>query len=166
MISIPNTKRIRLVFEDGNGSKVYRSSQPNYNDKIDTVQVYTEEQVEALLKYNIKNIISANYKEVSPDSIIRLKDNGIEVHHYIVEDYKEPTREQVTNAAIEIQNARCKGVSSLIYCGYGCGRTGTFVSAWEILAGVKSKTEALKESTSETKEQKTLLQELNENELL
>ena len=170
MITIPNTQRVCLVFEDDNGSKVYRSSQPNYIDEpgIDTVQVYSDVQIEALLTHNIKNIISANYENVSTDSIQRLNCKGIEVHHYRVKDFTSPTREQVTLAAKEIQKARSKGVSSLIYCGYGCGRTGTFVSAWEILAGIKTKKKALEDTTAEdiVPAQKILLESLTEGELV
>jgi protein-tyrosine phosphatase len=163
-MSLPGFESVKVVHSDSVVSKIYRSSQPNYTGR-DTEQDYTDEQVEALRDFNIRSIINANEKPVSEKSIERLNNAGIQVHHYPVPDFNPPTKEQLTNAARDLQNARESGVSSLIYCGYGQGRTGTFVSAWEILAGVKTKDVALRETTAEVDEQKEILLELSAGEL-
>jgi hypothetical protein len=48
----------------------------------------------------------------------------------------------------------------LVWCGFGAGRTGTMVTAWEILSGRKNKATAIDDSTAETPEQEAVLKSL------
>ena len=65
-----------------------------------------------------------------------------------------PSKEQLEKGAAAIANS--KG-AALVYCGYGQGRTGTQIAAWQILTGKTGKYQAVVGSTIETKEQEDIL---------
>lgn len=156
-------KNFRTVEEN----VLYRSAQPNYNGKEDTQHIITDAQIQFLKNKNIKTIISANQFSLSYDVIENLNNQGISYFHYEIEDYQAPEKQDLIVASKKIQEAKSKGYASLIYCGAGFGRTGTFVVAWEILSGKRNYiAEEIKEITTvETDEQVKVLLELQFGEL-
>ena len=132
-----------------------RSSAPNYIDK-DADQNVTPAVAEYLKKVQIDAVISLNHFRLDGDQIKLLRDNGVGHYHHIrVADYDAPPKEKVLEAFEFMKNKRW-----LVWCGYGQGRTGTMVTAWEILSGTKTKALAIEDSTAETPAQEAVLKSL------
>ncbi|WP_290580783.1 dual specificity protein phosphatase family protein [Ketobacter sp.] len=112
--------------------RVARASQPNYNN-TDRVQEYSMHNILFLKMKGIRCIISANHEGISEESTRKLAAANIAHHHYRVEDFQPPTPAQLQNAANMIQHVTQGGGAVLVHCGYGQGRTGTFVAAWAML---------------------------------
>ncbi|MDY6919244.1 MAG: protein tyrosine phosphatase [Pseudomonadota bacterium] len=112
--------------------KVARSSQPGYTGH-DGVQKISMVQVMFLKTKGIRCIISANEYGIDTDSQNNLTKANIAYHHYSVKDMRAPSQFQLQNAADRMQQAISGGGGVLVYCGYGQGRTGTFVTAWAML---------------------------------
>ena len=93
-----------------------------------------------------------------------LKQKNIKYIHLKVEDFYPPTKKQLIDGVKAIESNK-KGYT-LVYCGYGQGRTGTMITAWEILTKQKSIDSAIKNSTAETSQQEAVLKELADYELL
>ncbi|ENH3389734.1 hypothetical protein ABV112_004708 [Vibrio parahaemolyticus] len=55
-----------------------------------------------------------------------------------------------------------KGKNTYVYCGYGAGRTGTLVSAWQIL----NNKETLWASTVEKEEQLVMLKDIDKKQAI
>jgi protein-tyrosine phosphatase len=106
-----------------------RSSQPNYRN-TDEDHDMGPHSVQFLKFNKIGAVISANHCDLKHASQVALGNAGIQYHHYRVGDYQPPTRFHLLNAADVIEANRAKGRATLVYCGYGEGRTGTFVSGW------------------------------------
>ena len=105
--------------------KLARSSQPYYRapDRVHTVKA---KDVYFLRLKKITCVISVNWCDMDQAGRNRLETAGIAFHRFPVPDMHAPTARQLWDAAelIEQQSA------SLVYCGYGQGRTGTFVAGW------------------------------------
>ena len=112
--------------------RLARSSQPNYTNH-DAIQNYTMANILFLKMKGIRCIVSANHQGISADSVRLLADANIAHHHYRVVDFQAPTPAQLQNAANVIQQGMQGGGAVLVHCGYGQGRTGTFVAAWAML---------------------------------
>ena len=129
-----------------------RSSAPNYIDK-DADQNVTPAVAEYLKKVQIDAVISLNHFRLDGDQIKLLRDNGVGHYHHIrVADYAAPTKVELMDAFEFMKNKRW-----LVWCGYGAGRTGTMVTAWEILSGTKTKALAIEDSTAEEPKQEAVL---------
>lgn len=145
--------------------KLARSSAPNYTDKLkiqhhDQTQRVTRDVADYLSSKLIGIVVSLNYFRLSADQEQLLNAKGILYHHVPVEDYHPPTKDQLIHAEEQMRNR-----ISLVWCGFGQGRTGTMVTAWEILTGRKDKETAIKDSTAETRQQKLVLRSLPERKL-
>ena len=138
--------------EDG---KLARSSAPYYNENEgDKSQFMDDDAVEYLKKEGVTSVISLNHHELTDAEQKLLKQNDIEYVFLQVEDMHSPSKEQLEKGAAAIANS--KG-AALVYCGYGQGRTGTQIAAWQILTGKTGKYQAVVGSTIETKEQEDIL---------
>ncbi|KAG0126842.1 hypothetical protein HOY82DRAFT_569406 [Tuber indicum] len=107
--------------------RLARSSAPYYDDQ-DSDQSINETSTEFLLSHGIKNIISLNSIEISPRERDRLCTAGISYSHIKAPECTAPTQVQF----YQIWNAYNKGGATIVYCGYGDGRTGMAISAIQL----------------------------------
>lgn len=107
-----------------------RSSQPNYNGH-DGPHSIGEAELGVLRVEQIRLVVSANSCQLDEASKQRLKNGGIEYHHFPVPDFTAHTKKQLSKAAKLIS----KHPPALVFCGYGQGRTGTIVAAWALQTG-------------------------------
>ncbi|PUU75898.1 hypothetical protein B9Z19DRAFT_1130590 [Tuber borchii] len=107
-----------------------RSSAPYY-DIEDADQSMNETSIEFLDHYQIRNIISLNSVELSPRERARLRDAEIAYSHIKAMEYAAVTQEQFD----QIWDAYHKSGPTIVYCGYGDGRTGMAISAIQLFQG-------------------------------
>ncbi|MEU5692316.1 hypothetical protein [Actinosynnema sp. NPDC020468] len=114
---------------------LYRCQQPGYEPRLDrdTPHAFTDAQILFLRAHAISLVLSANSIALEDADVAALRDAGIDYRHFPVTDYTAPTRDQVIRASTALAANSRDGGASLVYCGFGHGRTGTFVTAWEIL---------------------------------
>lgn len=148
------------VASDANSTKVYRSSQPYYNGDNDSEQVFDPNAVKVLKDHRINLIVSLNHKGLAKGQKEILDANKISYCYLGVEDYQAPTVAQLEKGCKEISKNLSAG-NALVYCGYGQGRTGTMMTAYQIYSTqkctIKQLDEFIKASTAETKEQEAAL---------
>ena len=107
-----------------------RSSAPYY-DSEDADQSMNETSIEFLDHYRIRNIISLNSVELSPRERARLRDAEIAYSHIKATEYTAVTQEQFD----QIWDAYNGSGATIVYCGYGDGRTGMAISAIQLFQG-------------------------------
>jgi len=112
--------------------RLARSSAPYYNGE-DADESINETSIEFLNNYAIKNIISLNSVELSPRQRGWLRAAEISYSHIMVVECTAVTQEQFD----QIWNAydSDKAGATLVYCGYGDGRTGMAISAIQLFQG-------------------------------
>ena len=110
--------------------RLARSSAPYY-DGEDADESINETSIEFLNNYGIKNIISLNSVELSPRQKGRLRAAEITYSHIKAIECTAVTQEQFD----QIWNAYEKAGATIIYCGYGDGRTGMAISAIQLFQG-------------------------------
>jgi protein-tyrosine phosphatase len=151
-----------VTLDKGN-TKVFRSSQPYYNDTEDTLQKFDSPAIELLKDYNIKGIVSLNHNLIHDSSATALAAENIVYHSLAIVDFSAPTLKQLLYGCRAIDSIVSNG-NALVYCGFGQGRTGTMMTAYAIYKLPKespvSKLEDLIEaSTAETNDQEKVLRE-------
>ncbi|MFT0476247.1 dual specificity protein phosphatase family protein [Pseudomonas antarctica] len=149
---------------DKDATKIFRASQPYYNDSEDTAQRFDANAIALLKNYGIKGIISLNQKLLESNSAAALSNESITYHHLEVKDFNTPTAAELIQGCKAIDSALAKG-NVLVYCGFGQGRTGTMMTAYEIYklpkATAASKLDAIiAASTAETDDQEKSLRAL------
>jgi len=107
--------------------RLARSSAPYY-DGDDVDEAINETSIEFLNNYGIKNIISLNSVELPPRHKGRLRAAGISYSHIKAVECKAVTQVQFD----QIWNAYEKAGVTIVYCGYGDGRTGMAISAIQL----------------------------------
>ncbi|RPA94561.1 hypothetical protein L873DRAFT_1814074 [Choiromyces venosus 120613-1] len=112
--------------------RLARSSAPYY-DSQDSDQSMNETSIDFLVGHGINRIISLNEIPLSSREKLKLKAAGISYTHVKVPDFAAPTQSQFDQMLL----AYAKGGATLIYCGYGDGRTGMAISALQIFQGRK-----------------------------
>jgi len=110
--------------------RLARSSAPFY-DGEDADENINETSIEFLNNYEIKNIISLNSVELSPRQKGRLRAAGISYSHIKAVEWTAITQEQFD----QIWKAYEKAGATIVYCGYGDGRTGMAISAIQLFQG-------------------------------
>ena len=104
--------------------KLARSARPYYSGaKGHTLERH---DVYFLATQGITCVISAYQTDMDEAGKTALRKAGIAFHSFPVPDFKAPTAWELWEAARLIDAHR----TTLFYCGYGEGRTGTFVAAW------------------------------------
>lgn len=137
---------------------LFRSSAPYYKNE-DSEQKIDQKAIDVLKSKGINQIVSLNYDELNAAEKALLTDAGIRYVFLKVEDFQAPTVEQLKQGAEAIDD---EGKVTLVYCGYGQGRTGTMITAWQILSltvNIKADV-AIAESTAEKPAQEEVLREL------
>ena len=119
-------RRFEWVIPD----RLARSSAPFY-DGEDADESINEVSIEFLKNYGIKNIISLNSVELSPREKGRLRAAKISYSHIKAVKCTAVTQEQFD----QIWNAYDKAGATIVYCGYGDGRTGMAISAIQLFQG-------------------------------
>ena len=117
--------------------KLARGSQPNYLDK-DKIHTVSELDVRFLRQNKISCLISANNCEMDTRGKQLLANAHIGFFHFKIEDFHAPNPKQLKTVARLIEEFRHRG-TTIVYCGYGEGRTGTFVAAWALLMYMPSR---------------------------
>jgi protein-tyrosine phosphatase len=169
-VKVTNLPDFRPSVKDGNNNmfsnwvwvernKLARSSAPYYSND-DKDQIITESVADYLASKLINLVVSLNHHRLCPDHVNKLIHRGILYHHIPVPDYHAPSKDELIDAATRMENK-----ISLVWCGYGQGRTGTMVTAWEILTGRKDKVTAIDLSSAEKDVQKVVLDSLPERQL-
>ena len=118
-----------------------RSGQPNYTgtDADHTVRPF---DVTFLQLNKIVCVVSANSRDMSGEGKDRLAKAGIHFHHARMEDFGAPTPAQLHEVANLIERHRTREQNpgaSLVYCGFGEGRTGTYVAGWAMLKHMENR---------------------------
>ncbi|KAJ7638091.1 protein-tyrosine phosphatase-like protein [Mycena rosella] len=130
--AVPALHRFDWVITD----VLARSSAPNYNGK-DSDQRMDVRAIEQLVKLGVKSIISLNEHVLLEDEIEGLTRKGITYFHSPIVDFSVPTVDQMQDICREFVRNRDQNPprSSLVYCGYGHGRTGTVITGIQMLLG-------------------------------
>ena len=116
------------------GHKLFRSSCPNYyKAKGDKSQNLTPKAVQYLVGMGVNGIISFNEYEYTDQEKDRLKKVGIRYIWLPVIDYTAQTMDQF-KAALKFHRDTPNAVT-LVHCGFGWGRTGTGVTALQLVVG-------------------------------
>ncbi|EGX88199.1 hypothetical protein CCM_09335 [Cordyceps militaris CM01] len=121
----------RVIAHLPSTDKLFRSSSPNYDGHKDSSQHFTPQSIPFLTKYKIRHVISLNHEAKDIKISKPLADAKIEYTPLPVEDFKSPTLAQLEEAWKRYKAYRS---GTLVWCGYGHGRTGTMVSALQIYA--------------------------------
>jgi len=169
-VEVTNLPDFRPFVKDGNHNmfrnwawvernKLARSSAPYYSS-VDTDQKITDSVADYLSSRLINLVVSLNHYPLSLAQVNILGSRGILYHHIPVPDYHAPGKDELINAATRMENR-----ISLVWCGFGAGRTGTMVTAWQILTGRQDKVTAIDLSTAETNDQEKVLNSLPERQL-
>lgn len=163
-------KHLFLCWSEVFPNRLYRSSAPYYTEKwkeltgeedLDKSQFMDRFDILFLVNKNINLIISLNKYELPGTVINNLRFHGIEYLHLKTSDFDVPSFFDLVRAA-----CASRGKCTLVWCGYGQGRTGLMISAIEIISGNKSPQTAIDESTAETTQQEKLLTLLPDNRRL
>ncbi|CUS15475.1 unnamed protein product, partial [Tuber aestivum] len=110
--------------------RLARSSAPFY-DGEDSDQMINENSIEFLVSHGIRNIISLNSSELPQRQRGRFRAANIAYLQIKISEATAPTQEQFD----QIRNSYDTGKTTLVYCGYGDGRTGTAISALQLFQG-------------------------------
>jgi len=110
--------------------RLARSSAPYY-DGEDADEAINQTSIEFLNNYKIKNVISLNSVELSPRQKGRLRAAGISYSHIKAVECTAVAQEQFD----EIWNAYNEAGVTIVYCGYGDGRTGMAISTIQLFQG-------------------------------
>ncbi|CUS08542.1 unnamed protein product [Tuber aestivum] len=111
-------------------NRLARSSAPYYEGD-DSDQGINETSIEFLVSRGIKNIISLNSIELSPRERDRLCAADISYSHVRSLEFTAPRQKQFD----QIWKAYEKAGATIVYCGYGDGRTGMAISAIQLFEG-------------------------------
>jgi len=130
---INNTSALTLRnFQWTLNSRVARSAQPGYTNH-DSIQTMDDQTAGRIWFTGIRLIISANHCPMEVAGINALRRRGIEHIHYPVIDYQAPSADILIDAANQIEAQNLNAHAAMVHCGYGEGRTGTFIAAWALL---------------------------------
>lgn len=128
------------------GDRLARSSAPYYAS-ADSDQKLTDGSIQFLKDNKIEHVISLNSQANSDTIKKKLKDNNIAYTPLPVEDFHAPTLNDIKKGNTEYRKHR---TGTLVWCGYGYGRTGTMVTGLQIYAEKdKSEIEVLEDDDYE-----------------
>ena len=108
-----------------------RSSAPYYISE-DADQRIDQTAIQFLVDNGVKSIISLNEFGLADDVVGMLVSRGIAYLHSPIGDFGAPSLDQLQTIHNYFLTQKQLGKASLVYCGYGHGRTGTIVSALQM----------------------------------
>ncbi|PHH66662.1 hypothetical protein CDD81_6499 [Ophiocordyceps australis] len=111
------------------GDRLARSSAPHYSCD-DSDQQLTDSSIEFLKQNGINHIISLNSQANDPAIESMLTAHGITYTPLPVADFTSPTVEQLNDGYISFRADRSG--ATLVWCGFGHGRTGVMVTALQM----------------------------------
>ncbi|PQE25762.1 tyrosine phosphatase protein [Rutstroemia sp. NJR-2017a BBW] len=126
--------------------RLARSSAPHYIE-ADSDQKLPKESIQFLKDNKIEHVISINSQADNETIKATLKANGIAYTPLPVKDFTAPTSDQLKKGN---ENYKKHRAGTLVWCGYGHGRTGTMVTGLQIYAE-KDKTSPTRLSQDEYK---------------
>ncbi|AVI67729.1 hypothetical protein CKQ84_18790 [Shewanella sp. WE21] len=129
-----------------------RGSAPHYTND-DSSQRMSNHAIIFLKNEGFNQVISLNSVELSQSEKNSLTKSGINYIHIKTDDFSSPDKSKLLQSVIAM-----KGKNTYVYCGYGAGRTGTLVTAWQILNNKGD----LTESTIEEANQLAILKDIDE----
>ncbi|PHH74656.1 hypothetical protein CDD80_2937 [Ophiocordyceps camponoti-rufipedis] len=112
------------------GDRLARSSAPHYNCQ-DCDQKLTPASIKFLKDRKISHVISLNNEATSQSIKRELINNGIAYTALPTRDFEAPTQKDLRDGYEAFKKNRH---GTLVWCGYGHGRTGTMISALQILS--------------------------------
>ncbi|PHH66880.1 hypothetical protein CDD81_5232 [Ophiocordyceps australis] len=145
--------------------KLARSSAPHY-DCQDSNQELTSDSVEYLRRMGVTNVISLNEFADSPAIKSVLRANKISYTPLPTDDYKPPSLVQLLKGYKSFNQATSG--ASLVWCGYGFGRSGAMVTAIKMFREAEKATPTrlsasdFKAEHVETKSQAAVLNKLQD----
>ncbi|TWU78370.1 proteasome core particle subunit beta 3 [Metarhizium rileyi] len=110
--------------------KLYRSSAPYY-DLEDSDQRITDETIRCLRQLGITHVISLNAEADNQGIRQALQDQGIAYTALATPDFHPPSVNQLQEGWDAFRGHR---QSTLVWCGFGHGRTGTMITALQMYA--------------------------------
>jgi len=116
------------------GHKLFRSSCPNYSWGMGVKsQNLTPSAVKFLIDKKVNGVISFNENEYNADEKELLREANIRYLWLPVIDYTAPTMDQFREA-LKFHRDTPNAVT-LVHCGFGWGRTGTGITALQLVVG-------------------------------
>ncbi|PHH93159.1 hypothetical protein CDD83_15 [Cordyceps sp. RAO-2017] len=112
------------------GDRLARSSAPHYSCK-DCDQRLTQASIDFLKQHKIEHVISLNSEAHDQSIKDSLKKNKIAYTPVPINDFHAPTLDDLKKGYDSFKEHRS---GTLVWCGYGHGRTGTMVSALQIFS--------------------------------
>jgi protein-tyrosine phosphatase len=112
------------------GDRLARSSAPHYSSQ-DSDQSLTDDSIKFLKDNKIEHVISLNSRANDATITKKLKDNNIAYTPLPVDDFHAPTP---TDFDTGNKGYRKHRAGTLVWCGYGWGRTGTMITGLQIYA--------------------------------
>eukprot|EP00397_Hematodinium_sp_SG-2012_P047215 GEMP01053605.1.p1 GENE.GEMP01053605.1~~GEMP01053605.1.p1 ORF type:complete len:293 (+),score=32.59 GEMP01053605.1:53-931(+) len=144
---LPRLKEVHIGGESDlmGGGKLYRSGHPVFLPNLGDMIVWSSDKAGSRLRAherdvrslrrlypNIKQIINFNASPFDEDTQGFFEDAEIDIVHMPLDDFVAPTLDQITTAIDLIEHARLNGRDSLIFCGFGDGRSGVITAAYEV----------------------------------
>lgn len=148
---------------------IVRGSRPR--DKTDISApgcTYTPDHARLLHDLGVNLVINLYEGNVSDQSIENLLEQGIELMRFSTKDYTSPSTQTLRQIAEIIKDNQAHG-ETYIHCGAGRGRTGTVITAYQIISGqIRSKKQlqhAIYENKVEAQPQQQTLARLLRQEM-
>ncbi|KJZ73962.1 hypothetical protein HIM_06630 [Hirsutella minnesotensis 3608] len=110
------------------GDRLFRSSAPHYS-RVDSSQRLTTSSIDELKRLKIKLVISLSSEAKNSEFVRKLRGAGIEYLPLPVKDFDTPSMSDLEKGYKAFKKFRS---GTLVWCGYGHGRTGTMISALQI----------------------------------
>jgi len=130
--------------------KLARSGAPNYADEDDRSQNMSPSAIRVLKAEGITRVVACNGTKLPAEQIEALNREDIQYLWLSTKDFWIPAASKLIESSEFIES---NPGATLVYCGYGRGRTGMVIAAWEIYAGRKTVNEAIDSSTIEREAQ-------------
>ncbi|PHH71300.1 hypothetical protein CDD82_6597 [Ophiocordyceps australis] len=113
--------------------RLFRSSAPYYQHH-DGDQRVTDDSINFLRSKGIDLVISLNQQANNPEIVQKFKSADIAYVALPVEDFHAPTVQNLKDgyAAFRDHASKAHGSGTLVWCGYGHGRTGAMISALQV----------------------------------